>query len=148
MQSDPMRRERIAMSFDDHPLLAIWEMTQACDLVCAHCRACATTKRNERELSTAEGRRLLDTIASMSVPLVVLTGGDPAKQPDLIELIAHGSALGLTMAVTPSGTPLLDGATVDAMKMAGLARLAISIDGPDAATHDAFRGVAGSFAHT
>jgi radical SAM protein len=148
MQLDPMRRARIAMAFDDHPLLAIWELTQACDLVCAHCRACATTERDTGELTTAEGKRLLDTIAAMSIPLVVLTGGDPAKRPDLVELVAHGSALGLTMAVTPSGTPLFVEETVKELKAAGLARLAISIDGPDAATHDAFRGVEGSFAET
>ncbi|MGZ3424197.1 MAG: radical SAM protein, partial [Polyangiales bacterium] len=145
---EPMRRTRAAMAFDDHPLLAIWEMTQACDLVCAHCRACATTERDRDELSTAEAKALLDSIAAMSVPLVVFTGGDPAKRPDLVELVAYGKSRGLTMAVTPSGTPLLVEETVAQLKEAGLDRLAISIDGPDAATHDAFRGVEGSFAHS
>jgi radical SAM protein len=143
-----MKRTRLAMAFDDHPLLAIWEMTQACDLVCAHCRACATTDRDRDELTTEEAKSLLDSIAAMSVPLVVLTGGDPAKRPDLVELVAHGKRRGLTMAVTPSGTPLLVEETIVKMKEAGLDRLAISIDGPDAAVHDAFRGVEGSFAQS
>lgn len=145
---DAMRRGRVQMAFDDRPLLAIWELTQACDLVCAHCRACATPGRNPDELTTEEGKRLLSEIAAMQVPLVVLTGGDPAKRPDLIELIEHGARAGLTMAVTPSGTPLLVEDTIKKMKEAGLARLAISIDGPDAETHDAFRGVVGSFAES
>jgi AdoMet-dependent heme synthase len=100
------------------------------------------------ELSTEEGRRLLDAIAAMGTPLVVLTGGDPAKRPDLVSLVAHGVGLGLTMALTPSGTHLTTRALLEQLKGAGLSRLAISIDGPDAATHDEFRRVAGSFAES
>lgn len=131
--------------FDDHPLLAIWEVTQACDLVCAHCRASATPHRDAAELDTDEGKRLLDRIAAMGTPLVVLTGGDPAKRPDLVELVRHGARAGLSMAVTPSGTPTTTTALIEALADAGLARLAVSVDGPDAPVHDAFRGVRGSF---
>ena len=72
-----------SLDFDHHPLLAIWEVTQACDLACQHCRACATPARDEAELSTAEGLRLLDAIRAMGTPVVVLTGGDPAKRSAL-----------------------------------------------------------------
>jgi len=123
-------------------------MTQACDLVCVHCRACATPQRDPLELSTNEGRRLLASISAMGTPLVVLTGGDPAKRPDLVTLVAHGVQLGLTMALTPSGTLLTTGTLLGQLKNAGLSRLAVSIDGPDAATHDAFRGVSGSYAES
>lgn len=78
---------------------------------------------------------------------MVLTGGDPAKRPDLLELVAHGSASGLHMGLTPSATPLVTHDLIRALVGAGLKRLAISIDGPDAATHDEFRRVDGSFAH-
>ena len=141
-------RQRAPLAVDDHPLLAIWELTQACDLVCAHCRACATTRRDRDELSTAEGKRLIDAVAAMGTPLMILTGGDPAKREDLVELVAYGAARGLAMALTPSGTPLMTDALVAAVKDAGLSRLAVSVDGPDAASHDAFRGVAGSFAES
>jgi radical SAM protein len=134
--------------FDDRPLIAIWELTQACDLACVHCRACATPARDAGELSTAEGKRVLDEVAAMRTPLMVLTGGDPAKRPDLVELIAHGSRCGLTMAVTPSGTALMTRGLLREMRDAGMARIAVSVDGPDAATHDAFRRVEGSFAHS
>lgn len=132
-------------SFDHHPFLAIWELTQACGLVCAHCRACATTRRDPNELTTEEGKRLLDDIHAMGTRLVVLTGGDPAERPDLVELVAHGASRGLIMAVTPSGTGLATQTLVQQLKDAGLARLAVSVDGHDAATHDSFRGVTGSF---
>lgn len=134
--------------FDDHPLLAIWELTQACDLACVHCRASATTDRDRGELSTAEGKRLLDAIAAMGTPLCVLTGGDPAKRPDLVDLVAHGTKVGLSMAVTPSGTPLMTRDLLASLRDAGMARVAVSVDGPDAETHDAFRRVPGSFAHS
>lgn len=144
--ADPtLSRGKTSLDFDDHPLLAIWETTQACDLVCQHCRACATPRRDPRELSTAEGEALLDAIAAMGTPLCILTGGDPAKRSDLVELVRHGTSVGLTMALTPSGTPLMTRSLVARLHEAGLARMAVSIDGPDAATHDAFRGVPGSF---
>lgn len=135
------------MKYDDRPFIAIWEVTQACDLVCAHCRACARPHRDPDELSTEEGFRLLDRFAEARVPLVVLTGGDPAKRPDLVALVKHGAERGLNMGLTPSATPLVTEQLIDDVARAGLKRLAVSIDGPDATTHDAFRGVAGSFGH-
>jgi len=140
-----LARERGVLDFEDHPLLAIWETTQACDLACAHCRACATPGLDPRELSTAQGLRLLDAFAAMGTPVCVLTGGDPAKRPDLVELVAHGARAGLLMALTPSGTPLMTRELLIELANAGLARVAVSVDGPDAASHDAFRGVPGSF---
>ncbi len=138
-------RERSSFDFDHHPLLAIWELTQACDLMCAHCRACAIRSRDREELDTSEGKKLLADIRDMGTPLVVLTGGDPAKRPDLVELVAERARLGLEMAVTPSGTELMTEGLVMELRRAGLTRLAVSVDGPDAATHDVFRGVSGSF---
>jgi radical SAM protein len=143
-----LHREATRHPFHDHPLLAIWELTQACDLACVHCRACATVARDAAELTTDEGKRLLDAIAEMGTPVMVLTGGDPAKRPDLVELIAHGTRAGLAMAVTPSGTPLMTRALLAEMRDAGLVRLAVSVDGPNEAVHDAFRRVEGSFAET
>ncbi|MEO8799382.1 MAG: TIGR04053 family radical SAM/SPASM domain-containing protein, partial [Polyangiaceae bacterium] len=136
------------LDFDDHPLLAIWETTQACDLVCAHCRACATPHLDPRELSTTQGKKLLSQLAEMGTPLCVLTGGDPAKRADLVELVEHGANAGLVMALTPSGTPLMTEQLLVRLKEARLARVAVSVDGPTAAMHDAFRGVDGSFAES
>ncbi|MCL2725187.1 MAG: TIGR04053 family radical SAM/SPASM domain-containing protein [Polyangiaceae bacterium] len=142
---EALGRKPTFLDFDDHPLIAIWEMTQACDLVCQHCRASATAKLDPLELSTGEGKALLDSIAAMGTPLCILTGGDPAKRRDLVELVRYGARAGLTMALTPSGTPLMTGDLLGRLQEAGLARVAISVDGPTAAIHDEFRGVNGSF---
>lgn len=132
--------------FDEHPFIAIWETTQACDLVCKHCRACAKPERDTAELSTAEGKELLATLARGHVPLVILTGGDPAKREDLVELVEYGRQQGLHMGLTPSATPLVTAELIQNLAAVGLNRLAVSIDGPSADVHDAFRGVPGSFA--
>lgn len=148
MTGPVLRADDRRTPIDHHPLLAIWELTQACDLACVHCRACAVSGRDPRELSTKEGKRLLESIAKMGTPIMILTGGDPAKRPDLVELVAHGAKQGLIMAVTPSGTSLMTKDLLRELRDAGMARLAVSIDGPDAATHDGFRRVEGSFEHS
>ena len=137
-----------AIDFNERPFIAIWEVTQACDLACVHCRASAQPDRHPMELSTAEGKRLIDQIAGWKVPVFVLTGGDPIKRPDLFELIGHARSAGVRVSLTPSATPLLTREIVVRLKEAGLARLAVSMDGASAETHDAFRGMSGSFART
>jgi radical SAM protein len=143
-----MNPEINATNFNERPFIAIWEVTQACDLACVHCRASAQPNRHPMELSTAEGKLLIDQIAAMKVPVFVLTGGDPIKRPDLFELIAHARSAGVRVSLTPSATPLLTRDVVARLKQAGLARLAVSLDGACAQTHDGFRGMAGSYART
>ena len=133
------------MNFDQSPMLVIWEVTQACDLSCVHCRASAQSERNPAELTTEQGYRLLDEIRSFGEPLMVFTGGDPLKRPDLYDLIRHSVKIGLRTNVTPSATPLLTAEAIQRFKDAGVTRMAISLDGPDAASHDEFRGVPGTF---
>jgi radical SAM protein len=131
------------------PLVAFYEVTRACDLVCRHCRACAQAVPDPGELSTALARQLIDQLAEFPrPPMLVLTGGDPLKRADLLPLVAHAAGIGLEVAVTPSATPLVTAAAIRRLRDAGVARLAVSLDGADAATHDAMRGVAGSFART
>lgn len=132
-------------SFDDAPFLVIWEVTQACDLACLHCRASAIPCRHPSELSTEEGIQLLSEVRSFGKPLMVFTGGDPLKRPDLFTLLRESVALGLRTTVTPSATPLLTRSAVDQFAASGVARMAVSIDGTDPETHDGFRGVPGSF---
>lgn len=136
------------VDFNERPFIAIWEVTQACDLACVHCRASAQPLRHPEELSTAEGKQLIDQIATWKVPVFVLTGGDPIKRPDLFELISYAREVGVRVSLTPSATPLLTREVIVRLKEAGLARLAVSMDGASAATHDAFRGLSGSFART
>jgi radical SAM protein len=103
------------------------------------------SERNSNELSTSEGIRLLDEIKKFGDPLLVFTGGDPLKRPDIYTLIQHAVKLGLRTNVTPSATPLLTKDSIDAFQHCGVSRMAISLDGPNAETHDSFRGVPGTF---
>ncbi len=143
-----MNRSNDSFDFSERPYIVIWEVTQACDLACVHCRACAQPRRNPFELSTAEGKRLIDQVAEMQAPVFVLTGGDPIKRPDLFELIEHCKTVGVRVSLTPSATPLLTRDVIHRLKAAGLARLAVSLDGSHADVHDQFRGMSGSFART
>lgn len=136
--------------FDRAPFLVIWEVTRACALACVHCRADAIPRRDPRELSTEEGLRLIDQVAAFGAPapLFVLTGGDPMWRKDLAELVGHAARSGLTVALTPSGTAMATRSRLRELKDAGLSRIAVSLDGPDAESHDAFRRVRGSYANT
>jgi radical SAM protein len=135
--------------FGRNPLMFYYEVTQACDLVCKHCRASAQERADPEELTTDLAKALLEQAASFPRrPTVVLTGGDPLKRSDLFELIRHAAACGLQVALTPSATPLATRAAFQRAKEAGIHALGISLDGPDAKTHDAFRGWEGSFERT
>ena len=141
---------RFPVNFDETPFLVIWEVTRACALACVHCRAEAVPCRDPRELTTDDGFDLIDQVAQFGVPrpLFVLTGGDPMRRPDLTALVRHAADAGLTVALTPSGTAAATRARLAELKDAGLSRIAVSLDGPDAESHDAFRRVKGSYAWT
>jgi len=134
-----------SLDFDERPFIVIWETTQACDLSCLHCRACAQPLRSALELSTDEAKRLIDEVAALGAPVFVLTGGDPLKRPDIFELVEYAATHGVRISLTPSATPLLTQEAIRRLKQCGLARLAISLDGPSADIHDAFRRVPGSY---
>ena len=139
---------RGGINYDESPFLAIWEVTQSCDLACKHCRAAAQPIPHPDELTNAEGKALIDQIAEMHIPIFVLTGGDPLKRKDLFELIAYAAGKGVQVAVTPSATPLLTREAIQNLKEAGLVRLGISLDGSTPEIHDAFRGLPGAWART
>ncbi len=137
-------------TFARSPFIAIWETTRACALACVHCRASAIPRRDPGELTTDEGKTLLDRIVAFGdpPPLVVFTGGDPLRRPDITELVAHGTRTGLVVSLTPSGTAAATEDKLRALKDAGLARLAVSLDGAGPDAHDAFRRVRGSHRNT
>ncbi len=137
-----------SINFDQRPFIAIWETTQACDLACVHCRACAQPARNPLELNTDDAKQLIDDIAAMEVPVFVLTGGDPLKRPDIFDLVQYATERGVRISLTPSATPLLTRENIVRLQQCGLVRLAVSLDGPTAEIHDAFRRVPGSYEWT
>ncbi|HLO02697.1 MAG TPA: TIGR04053 family radical SAM/SPASM domain-containing protein [Symbiobacteriaceae bacterium] len=135
-------------SFDQAPMVVIWEITRACALACQHCRADAQTRRHPLELTFEEGCRIMDQVKELGSPIFVLTGGDPFLRKDFNELVRYGTSIGLRVSSSPSGTKL---ATREAMQQAadaGLRRVQFSLDGATPESHDAFRGVKGSFQWT
>ncbi len=80
--------------------------------------------------------------------VVVLTGGDPFKRPDLYEIVAEAARRRVRVALAPSVTPTLTPEAIERLAALGVGRIALSLDGPDAATHDRFRGAPGSFERT
>jgi radical SAM protein len=134
--------------FSQAPFLVIWELTQACDLACRHCRASARPDRDADELTTEEAFAVLDQVRGAGDPLLVFTGGDPLKRPDLFDILGRSVKLGLRTTVTPSATPLLTDSAIERIRDCGVARMAVSLDGAVRASHDGFRQVAGSFDRT
>lgn len=133
------------LDFCHSPFLVLWELTRACALACRHCRAEAVPEANPYELSLSECCQLLAELKKFGHPLIVLTGGDPARRPDLFEIIAEARRQGLKIAMTPSATPTTTQSVVRKLKDAGLERLAISLDAASRESHDDFRRVPGSY---
>jgi AdoMet-dependent heme synthase len=139
-----------SLRFDRAPRRVYWEVTRACDLACRHCRAVAAPDPYSAELTGRDGLALIDQLARFGAPLphLVLTGGDPLKRPDLFALIAAARARGFGVSVAPSATPRLTSETIERLTEAGVQAVSLSVDGSDAARHDALRGVAGCFDRT
>lgn len=136
------------VDFAQTPFTIAWEMTRACALACVHCRAEALPRRDPRELTTEEGRRLIDQIVELGRPILVLTGGDPLMRRDLYDLAAYAIGRGLRVALSPSATRLVTRKALQRLKDLGISMLHLSLDGATAGVHDTFRGVAGSFERT
>lgn len=132
------------------PFIVIWECTRACPLACKHCRAEAQSRRQPGELSTAEAIDLAAQVAAFGnpAPLFVITGGDPFARDDLFEIVRGAVGQGLSVAVSPSGTPSLTSENLAALKDAGAVAISLSLDGSTATRHDDFRGVDGVFDNT
>lgn len=135
------------MDFARNPFLVIWETTRACDLDCRHCRAEAVPDRDPKELTTGEAKHMLDMVRAFGPIIFVFSGGDAFKRPDILELVEYAARIGLRVAITPATTPLATPDMLRRLKDAGIARIAVSLDGSNAENHDGFRRVTGSFDH-
>ncbi|HUT58827.1 MAG TPA: radical SAM protein [Phycisphaerae bacterium] len=126
------------------PRLIAWEITRACPLSCAHCRAGGRPPDDAEELSTDECRRLADNIASVGKPIIILTGGEPLTRADVFDIAAYAHSLGLPVVMGTCGT-LLDDQAARRLAEAGVRRISVSIDGATNESHDAIRGAEGAF---
>ncbi len=137
-----LAREVRQLDRDARPILAVWEITLACDLACGHCGSRAGRARPD-ELDTSEALALVDQLAELGVVEVVLIGGESYLRADWLELIARIAERGMEPLLTTGGKNLtLERAR--AAKQAGLVSASVSLDGL-AGTHDLQRGVTGSW---
>lgn len=134
----------------ERPFIVVWETTQACDLACRHCRMGVNDAHDPQILSFSEGCNLMDQVLQFGKPrpIFIMTGGDPFKRADLFDLIRYGNERGVLIAVSPSGTPLLNEANLKRLKEEGTRAISLSIDGSNADIHDHFRRVPGVFDQT
>jgi radical SAM protein with 4Fe4S-binding SPASM domain len=126
------------------PRLVFWELTTGCNLRCIHCRASAQELASPLDLSTPDALRVIDDISSFSRPILVLSGGEPLFRKDIFEIASYATQKGLLVALATNGT-LVTPKVAGKLKDAGVRRVAISLDGSRAGTHDSFRGIPGSF---
>ena len=141
---------RAHLNFNERPMLVFWEVTRACQLACFHCRASATEGALPGELTTTEGKDVIDQVAGFGrpYPILVLTGGDCLLRPDLFELVEYANGLGVPVALSPSVTPQLTQEKMELMVSSGVRAVSISLDGSNPATHDGVRGIPGHFEDT
>ena len=123
--------------------LLFWESTTRCNLACRHCRR-LDTQANSDDLTPGEFRDVMESAATLGRPIVVFSGGEPLLRNDWEPLAVHATRLGLPAAMATNGT-LIDDPLADRIAAARFHRVSVSLDGADAVTHDAFRGVDGAF---
>lgn len=131
-------------SLTPHLQLVAWEITRRCNLFCAHCRASADGSTGEGELSTEECFRVIDEIAGVGQPILILTGGEPLLRPDVFEIGRRAASRGLRVVLGTNGT-LITREMVEALKSVPIARIGVSLDFPSAELQDRFRGKEGAF---
>ncbi len=126
------------------PLVLSWNVTRKCNLKCSHCYINAAPREHTDELTTEEGKRLIDQICEVSHPLLILSGGEPLLRKDIYELIEYGTEKGLRMGLGSNGT-LIDDSVAKKLKQSGIKTVSISLDSHIPDHHDDFRGIQGSW---
>ncbi len=126
------------------PRIVSWNTTFRCNLRCPHCYLNAGEREERGELTTTEGINLIDRIAQVSAPLLILSGGEPLLRPDIYQLARYATDRGLKVALGTNGTHIT-GTVAERLREAGVTAVAISLDSTHPEIHDTFRGVKGSW---
>lgn len=121
-----------------------FEVTRGCNLRCLHCRAMPTELSSLDDLTTQQCYRIMDQIGRVCKPVLVLTGGEPLLRKDICDLGHYGALKGFRMGLATNGT-LVTFETAIRLSNSGFKCVSVSLDGPDASTHDSFRRVPGAF---
>lgn len=123
--------------------IVVWNVTRICNLRCVHCYTDSENRSYPGELSTREGKRLIDDLADFVVPSLLFSGGEPLMRKDLFALIDHASKRNIRPVISTNGT-LIDRSAAQSIKNSGVVYVGISLDGMEE-SNDRFRGVRGSF---
>lgn len=132
----------LQFSQDKKPVV-VWNVTRRCNLKCVHCYSQSEDLDYQGELSTDEGKALIDDLAQFGSPVILFSGGEPLIRPDILELIEYAVEKGLRAVVSTNGT-LISRPLAENLHEIGLSYVGISLDGLES-VHDAFRGVRGTF---
>jgi len=133
-----------AIGCTGYPYHVVWEVTTRCNLNCIHCYA-GSVGSTQTELSTGEGKRLLEQIAEIrEVRMIVVTGGEPLLRKDIFELMEHAGKLGFHIIFSTNGTLLMPDTAKDLARL-GVANFSISLDGSSSECHETVRRASGSF---
>jgi AdoMet-dependent heme synthase len=133
---------------DFQPKWIAWEITRRCNLSCVHCRSSSELAvTGHPDFSFAEGKSIIDDIASYASPVLVLSGGEPLLRADVFDIAQYGTDQGFRMCLATNGT-LVTEQTCRAIKESGIRMVSLSLDGARAETHDNFRNQQGAFAGT
>jgi mycofactocin radical SAM maturase len=122
----------------DAPICLTWELTYACNLQCVHCLS-SSGQRDERELSTAEAKKILDDLRDLQVFYINIGGGEPMVRRDFFELLEYSVANGIGVKFSTNGA-FIDEEKAQRLAAMDYLDIQISLDGVDAATNDAVRG--------
>lgn len=149
--SDALRYGRASSRLPSHLLqfsrdkrpVVVWNITRQCNLKCIHCYAHAKNIPFDNELSTKDGKNLIDDLARFNVPVLLFSGGEPLIRKDLPELAAYTVEKGIRAVISTNGT-LISQKTAHILKDIGLSYVGISLDGMEK-INDRFRGVKGAF---
>lgn len=120
-----------------------WNMTYKCNLRCIHCYINASPER-ENGLTTEESLNLVDQMAELKVPLVIMSGGEPLMREDFFKIAEYARERGLKLALSTNGT-LITQKMAERLKELGFLYVGISLDSYRPEFHDKFRGVKGAF---
>ena len=149
--SDALRYGRSSSQLPSHLLqfsadkkpVVVWNVTRRCNLKCVHCYAHATEEAVSDELTTAEGKALIDDLSAFGVPVLLLSGGEPLMRKDLPELAEYAVQKGMRAVISTNGT-LISPKMAQTLKAIGLSYVGISLDGMES-INDEFRGITGAF---
>jgi len=121
--------------------VVVWNCTPACNLACSHCYAAYAGE--QKVLDTNQALAVIDDLAEFGVPVILFSGGEPFKRPDIRTLAAHAKSKGIRVTFSTNGT-LIDDELADWIRDLGVSYVGISIDGTEA-IHDEFRRSPGAY---